>query len=86
MAGRDEAKESLQEVVDFPAQPDEIYCDRSKAPKGEPAGGPPGTGKTLLAKAVAGEAHVPVVATIVSRWNGSIIADASFRSAAAASP
>ena len=59
VAGQDEAKESLQEVVEFLHNP-EIYTKiGAKLPKGALLVGPPGTGKTLLAKAVAGEAHVP---------------------------
>lgn len=59
VAGEDEAKESLQEVVDFLHNPDKYSGIGAKLPKGALLVGPPGTGKTLLAKAVAGEAHVP---------------------------
>ena len=59
MAGQDEAKESLQEVVDFLENPGKYTTIGAKLPKGALLVGPPGTGKTLLAKAVAGEAHVP---------------------------
>lgn len=59
MAGQDEAKESLQEVVDFLHNPGKYTQIGAKLPKGALLVGPPGTGKTLLAKAVAGEAHVP---------------------------
>ena len=59
MAGQDEAKESLQEVVDFLHNPGKYTEIGAKLPKGALLVGPPGTGKTLLAKAVAGEAHVP---------------------------
>jgi len=59
VAGEDEAKESLQEVVDFLHNPDKYAGIGAKLPKGALLVGPPGTGKTLLAKAVAGEAHVP---------------------------
>ena len=59
VAGRDEAKESLQEVVDFLHNPGKYTTIGAKLPKGALLVGPPGTGKTLLAKAVAGEAHVP---------------------------
>ena len=59
VAGEDEAKESLQEVVDFLHNPAKYTAIGAKLPKGALLGGPPGTGKTLLAKAVAGEAHVP---------------------------
>nr|WP_317363292.1 ATP-dependent zinc metalloprotease FtsH [uncultured Blautia sp.] len=59
VAGQDEAKESLQEVVDFLHNPAKYTTIGAKLPKGALLVGPPGTGKTLLAKAVAGEAHVP---------------------------
>ena len=59
VAGQDEAKESLQEVVEFLHNPGKYVEIGAKLPKGALLGGPPGTGKTLLAKAVAGEAHVP---------------------------
>ena len=58
VAGQDEAKESLQEVVDFLHNPGKYTQIGAKLPKGALLVGPPGTGKTLLAKAVAGEAHV----------------------------
>ena len=57
--GQDEAKESLQEVVDFLHNPGKYTSVGAKLPKGALLVGPPGTGKTLLAKAVAGEARVP---------------------------
>ncbi len=59
VAGEDEAKESLQEVVDFLHNPAKYAKIGAKLPKGALLVGPPGTGKTLLAKAVAGEAGVP---------------------------
>ena len=59
VAGEDEAKESLQEVVDFLHNPKRYTEIGAKLPKGALLVGPPGTGKTLLAKAVAGEANVP---------------------------
>lgn len=59
VAGQDEAKESLQEVVDFLHNPSRYTKIGAKLPKGALLVGPPGTGKTLLAKAVAGEANVP---------------------------
>ncbi|MFR7572307.1 MAG: ATP-dependent zinc metalloprotease FtsH [Blautia faecis] len=59
VAGQDEAKESLQEVVEFLHNPGKYVEIGAKLPKGTLLVGPPGTGKTLLAKAVAGEAHVP---------------------------
>ena len=59
VAGEDEAKESLVEIVDFLHNPGRYTHIGAKLPKGALLVGPPGTGKTLLAKAVAGEAHVP---------------------------
>ena len=59
VAGQDEAKESLMEVVDFLHDPEKYAAIGAKLPKGVLLVGPPGTGKTLLAKAVAGEAKVP---------------------------
>ena len=59
VAGQEEAKESLQEVVDFLHNPGKYTAICAKLPKGALLVGPPGTGKTLLAKAVAGEANVP---------------------------
>ena len=59
VAGQDEAKESLQECVDFLENPGKYTTIGAKLPKGALLVGPPGTGKTLLAKAVAGEAHRP---------------------------
>ena len=61
VAGQEEAKESLQEVVDFLHNPGKYTQIGAKLPKGALLVGPPGTGKTLLAKAVAGEAKVPFV-------------------------
>ncbi len=59
VAGQEEAKESLREIVDFLHNPDKYAKVGAKLPKGALLVGPPGTGKTLLAKAVAGEANVP---------------------------
>ncbi len=59
VAGQDEAKEALNEIVDFLQNPDKYKKLGAKMPKGALLVGPPGTGKTLLAKAVAGEANVP---------------------------
>ena len=61
VAGQDEAKESLTEIVDFLHNPDKYASIGAKLPKGALLVGPPGTGKTLLAKAVAGEANVPFI-------------------------
>ena len=66
VAGEDEAKESLVEVVDFLHNPQKYSKIGAKLPKGALLVGPPGTGKTLLAKAVAGEAHVPFFSLTVS--------------------
>ena len=59
VAGQDEAKESLQEIIDFLHNPQKYTDIGAKLPKGALLVGPPGTGKTLIAKAVAGEANVP---------------------------
>lgn len=59
VAGQEEAKESLQEIIDYLNQPDKYQKVGAQCPKGVLLVGPPGTGKTLIAKAVAGEAHVP---------------------------
>ena len=59
VAGQEEAKESLKEVVDFLENPKRYEAIGAKLPRGALLVGPPGTGKTLLAKATAGEAHVP---------------------------
>ena len=67
-AGQDEAKESLQEVVDFLHNPGKYTTIGAKLPKGALLVGPPGTGKTLLAKAVAGEAHVPFFSMSASEF------------------
>ena len=70
VAGQDEAKESLQEVVDFLHNPETYTKIGAKLPKGALLVGPPGTGKTLLAKAVAGEAHVPFFSLFVEMFVG----------------
>ena len=59
VAGQDEAKESLVEIIDFLHNPQKYAAIGAKLPKGALLVGPPGTGKTLLAKAIAGEANVP---------------------------
>src|SRR5699024_9470298 len=59
VAGQDEAKQSLEEIIDFLHHPQRYTEIGAKLPKGALLVGPPGTGKTLLAKAVAGEANVP---------------------------
>ena len=59
VAGQEEAKESLKEIIDFLNNPERYTEIGAKLPKGALLVGPPGTGKTLLAKAVAGEAKVP---------------------------
>ncbi len=59
VAGQDEAKDALKEIVDFLHNPSKYAEIGAKLPKGALLVGPPGTGKTLLARAVAGEAHVP---------------------------
>ncbi|MCR4399979.1 MAG: AAA family ATPase, partial [Syntrophomonadaceae bacterium] len=59
VAGAEEAKEELQEVIDFLKTPQKFIHMGAKIPKGVLLYGPPGTGKTLMAKAVAGEAGVP---------------------------
>lgn len=68
VAGQEEAKESLQEVVDFLHNPGKYTAIGAKLPKGALLVGPPGTGKTLLAKAVAGEAHVPFFSISASEF------------------
>ena len=59
VAGVDEAKEELKEIVDFLKTPQKFHELGAKIPKGLLLMGPPGTGKTLLARAIAGEANVP---------------------------
>ena len=61
VAGIDEAKEELQEIVEFLKNPQKFQAVGGRIPKGVLLVGPPGTGKTLLARAIAGEANVPVL-------------------------
>jgi len=68
VAGCDEAKYELQEVVEFLKQPDKFYSAGAKVPKGVLLEGPPGTGKTLLARAVAGEAGVSFIQVSASEF------------------
>ena len=68
VAGEEEAKELLQEIVDFLHNPEKYREIGAKMPKGALLVGPPGTGKTLLAKAVAGEAHVPFFSMSASEF------------------
>ncbi len=68
MAGNEEAKEEVKEVVDFLQHPERYLKLGAKIPKGILLVGPPGTGKTLLAKAVAGEAHVPFFSVSASSF------------------
>lgn len=68
MAGNEEAKEEVKEIVDFLKNPDRYLKLGAKIPKGILLVGPPGTGKTLLAKAVAGEAHVPFFSVSASSF------------------
>ena len=63
MAGLEEAKVEIMEIVDFLKKSDKYKELGAKIPKGALLVGPPGTGKTLLAKAVAGEANVPLIGT-----------------------
>jgi cell division protease FtsH len=68
VAGADEAKQELQEVVDFLRQPEKYHQLGARIPRGVLLVGPPGTGKTLMARAVAGEAHVPFYSLSASEF------------------
>lgn len=68
VAGVDEAKEELKEIVDFLKTPEKFTDLGAKVPRGALLIGPPGTGKTLLAKAVAGEAGVPFFSISASEF------------------
>ena len=79
VAGQDEAKESLQEIIDFLHDPGKYTEIGAKLPKGALLVGPPGTGKTLLAKAVAGEANVPFFALSGSDFDDTFVGVGSSR-------
>ena len=68
VAGVDEAKEELEEIVDFLQNPEKYKVAGATIPKGCLVSGPPGTGKTLMAKAIAGEAEVPFISTSASEF------------------
>ena len=77
VAGQEEAKESLDEIVDYLHNPSKYLAIGAKQPKGALLVGPPGTGKTLLAKAVAGEAKVPV--TLIGNGSNLLVRDKGIR-------
>src|SRR3954451_21396435 len=73
VAGIDEAEEELEEIVDFLKNPERYTRLGGRVPRGVLLGGPPGTGKTLLARAVAGEAHVPFFSSAASEFVEAIV-------------
>ena len=79
VAGQDEAKESLQEIIDFLHNPGKYTEIGAKLPKGALLVGPPGTGKTLIAKAVAGEANVPFFSVSGSDFDDMFVGSGSNR-------
>ena len=79
VAGQDEAKESLQEIIDFLHNPNKYTEIGAKLPKGALLVGPPGTGKTLIAKAVAGEAGVPFFSVSGSDFDDMFVGSGSNR-------
>ena len=79
VAGQDEAKESLQEIIDFLHNPQKYTDSGAKLPKGALLVGPPGTGKTLIAKAVAGEAGVPFFSVSGSDFDDMLVGSGSNR-------
>ncbi len=79
VCGQEEAKELLAEVVDYLKNPDKYKTIGARVPKGALLYGPPGTGKTMMAKAVAGEAGVPVLTVAGTDFKGALVSDGSDR-------
>ena len=79
VAGQDEAKESLMEIIDFLHNPQKYADIGAKLPKGALLVGPPGTGKTLIAKAVAGEANVPFFSVSGSAFDDMFVGSGASR-------